>query len=112
MLSVVWGPSIAWAATESAAPAPNPMSQFIMLGAFIFIFYFLLWRPQSKRAKEHRNLISNLAKGDEVLTTGGLVGKITKLDEPFLTLAIANGIEVQVQRTMISSSLPKGTLQV
>lgn len=97
------------AAATSVGSANNSASLLLLLG-FIVIFYFLLWRPQAKRAKELKNLINNLAKGDEVVTSGGLVGKITKLADDFISLAIADNIEVKVQRNAISSVLPKGTL--
>jgi len=83
---------------------------FLMLG-FVVIMYFLLWRPQAKRAKEHRNLLSSLAKGDEVTTSGGLVGKISDINDDFVHLTIANGVEITLQKTAIASVLPKGTLK-
>ena len=79
--------SNAYAADPVAGP--DPMIQILMLVGFIAIFYFLLWRPQQKRAKEHKNLITNLAKGDEVATGGGLMGRITKVGDAVLTLEVA-----------------------
>ena len=70
------------------------MFQILMLVGFIAIFYFLLWRPQQKRAKEHKNLIENLAKGDEIATGGGLMGRITKVADDVLTVEIAEGVSV------------------
>lgn len=95
---------------DAAAQGPSMISNIVMLVGFLAIFYFLLIRPQSKRAKEHQNLISSLAKDDEVVLNGGLVGKIKKVGEQFIVLTIAEGIEVKVQRQAIASSLPKGTL--
>ena len=81
-------------AYANTAPAgPDPMFQILMLVGFIAIFYFLLWRPQQKRAKEHKNLIENLAKGDEVATGGGLMGRITRVSDDVITVEIANGVE-------------------
>ena len=77
----------------------------------IAIFYFLLIRPQTKRAKEHKKLISELDKGDEVVTQGGLVGRITELDDSFITMAINDNSQVKVQRHAVSQVLPKGTMK-
>jgi preprotein translocase subunit YajC len=103
----------AYAATQgSQASAAGGLSSILLLVGFVVIFYFLLWRPQSKRAKEHRELVSKLAKGDEVVTSGGLLGRISKLDdEHYMTLKIAEGVEVVVQRGAVSTTLPKGTLK-
>ncbi|WP_333607641.1 preprotein translocase subunit YajC [Arsukibacterium sp.] len=85
----------------------------IMLAAFGLIFYFLIYRPQAKRVKEHRNLMAALGKGDEVLTQGGLVGRITKIaeDKDFISIALNDSTEVTVQKGAISAVLPKGTLK-
>lgn len=96
-------------ATNGAAPASDGTFSIIMMVAMIGIFYLLLWRPQSKRAKEHRNLISNLQKDDEVVTSGGIVGKITEIEDKFISIAIAPSVEIKLQRSAISSVLPKGS---
>jgi preprotein translocase subunit YajC len=75
------------------------------------VFYFLLIRPQAKRAKEHKAMVGALAIGDEVVTSGGILGKVMEASEQFLTLEIADGVRVKVQRHTISSVLPKGTLK-
>ena len=99
-------------AYANPAPAgPDPMFQILMLVGFIAIFYFLLWRPQQKRAKEHRNLIDNLAKGDEVATSGGVMGRITKVADDVVTMEIADGVQVLVQKPAVAMLLPKGTLK-
>lgn len=90
---------------------PSAMMQLIFFGGFILIFYFLMWRPQSKRAKEHRELVSALNKGDEVVTNGGIAGKITKVSDDFITVEIAQGVEMKVQKQAVTSALPKGTLK-
>jgi len=87
------------------------MFQILMLVGFIAIFYFLLWRPQQKRAKEHKNLIENLAKGDEIATGGGLMGRITKISDDILTVEIADGVSVLVQKPAVAMLLPKGTIK-
>ncbi|ROR32808.1 preprotein translocase subunit YajC [Inmirania thermothiophila] len=98
-------------AQEGAAPKADPLLGMLPLVILFVVFYFLLIRPQSKRAKEHRKMIEALAKGDEVVTNGGLAGRITALDDQFVTLQVADGVEVQVQRPMIAALLPKGTLR-
>lgn len=100
----------AWA---QAAPggAEAGFASLIPLILIFVIFYFLLLRPQIKRAKEHKQMVNSLSKGDEVVTNGGLLGRITKLDENFITLEIAEGVQVKVQRNAVSSLLPKGTLK-
>lgn len=77
--------------------------------ALFAIFYFLLIRPQQKRQKEHRNMVSELAKGDEVVTMGGLLGKITSVDDNFLTVQVAKDTEVKVQKASVQAMMPKGT---
>jgi preprotein translocase subunit YajC len=105
--------SDAWAQTPAAGAEPSMLS-FLPLIVIFVIFYFLLIRPQSKRAKEHKKMVENLAKGDEVVTTGGLLGRITKVGENFVTLEVAEAadgrpIEVKVQKQMVGNLMPKGT---
>ena len=100
----------AYAAGAESMAAGSGYGSLILLIGFVLIFYFLLWRPQSKRAKEHRELVANLSKGDEVVTNGGIIGKIVKVDEDIITLAIADGVEIKVQKPAISAALPKGTM--
>jgi preprotein translocase subunit YajC len=85
----------------------------IMLAVFGVIFYFMIFRPQSKRAKEQKNLMSSLSKGDEVLTSGGLVGKISKVaaDSDFLMLALNDQTQITIKKDYITAVLPKGTIQ-
>jgi len=98
------------AATGGAGQA-SPMSSIFMLVIFGLIFYFMLIRPQSKRAKEHKGMVESLQKGDEVVTNGGIVGKITEVGEGFVTLSIAENVEVNVQKHAVSAALPKGTIK-
>ncbi len=98
------------ASTTDAAGGDGTFSIIMML-AMVVIFYLLLWRPQSKRAKEHRSLIDNLQKGDEVVTSGGILGKISQIEEKFIVLCISEGVEIKLQRAAISSVLPKGTIK-
>ncbi len=94
-----------------APEGPSAIMQLIFFGGFILIFYFLMWRPQSKRAKEHKNLVSSLSKGDEVITNGGIAGKISKVSEDFIAMEVSEGVELKVQKVAIAASLPKGTLK-
>jgi len=99
-------------ATSASDAAPSSaITQGVLLVAFAVIFYFLLIRPQSKRAKEHKTLVESLQKGDEVLTTGGLVGKISRTTDSFCVLQVAEGVEVTIQRQAIAGALPKGTMK-
>lgn len=99
----------------AAAPAPQGggMEMLIMLLVFGLVFYFMIYRPQAKRVKEHKSLMSELSKGDEVLTQGGLVGKIAKVsdEKDFISISISEGQEVTVQKASISAVLPKGTMK-
>ena len=90
---------------------PGALMQLVFFGGFILIFYFLMWRPQSKRAKEHKSFVSGLSKGDEVITTGGIAGKISKVSEDFIRVEVAEGVEIKIQKVAISTALPKGTLK-
>lgn len=97
-------------AQAAGASQPSLMQNLVLFVPFILIFYFLLIRPQSKRAKEHQNLIKQLAEGDEIVTTGGILGRITALDEAYLTVEIANNVNIRLQRHQVAQVLPKGTL--
>ena len=101
------------AAAQAAAPgaAPRPIPSVVMMVAVFGIMYFLMIRPQMKRAKEHRELTSKLAKGDEVITNGGIAGRVDDLGENFITVEIAEGVRVKLQRAAIAAVLPKGTLK-
>ncbi len=87
------------------------ISQMFLLVAFVGIFYFLILRPQSKRTKEHQQLVTHLQKGDEVLSNGGLLGRIESIQDNFLRLTLAEGCSVWIQRQAIASVMPKGTLK-
>ncbi len=100
--------SDAWAEAAPAAVSPSIM-EFVPLLLIFVVFYFLLIRPQMKRAKEHKKMTEALAKNDEVVTTGGLLGKIARIDESFVTLEVAEGVEIKVQRSAITALMPKGT---
>lgn len=103
-------------AAHAADAAPSGaggsgMMSIVMILAFIAIFYFMLIRPQSKRAKEHRQMLSQLSKGDEVVTNGGVAGRVDDIGEAFVTVEIATDVKVKLQKHAISQVLPKGTLK-
>ncbi len=104
--------STAWAADPvPGADGAGGLMSFLPLIAIFVIFYFLLIRPQTKRAKEHQAMIAALAKGDEVVTAGGLVGRIAQISDQYLTVEIADGIEARFERTAVQKVLPKGTIK-
>ena len=78
---------------------------------FVVIFYFLLIRPQQKKQKEHQAMLGKLAAGDEVVTAGGILGRIIEVGDNFITLEIADGVRIKVQRFQVTSLVPKGTLK-
>lgn len=97
----------------AAAPAgqDNPLMSFLPLILIFVVFYFLLIRPQSKKAKEHREMVAALAKGDEVVTSGGLLGRISKVGDNFVEMEVAEGVTVKVQRPAVANLMPKGTIK-
>ena len=103
--------SPAYAQAAPAGPFGGDLVSFLPMLAIVAVFYFLLIRPQQKKAKETRAMLSALQKGDEVVTMGGIVGRIFKLGEQYMTLEIANGIEMNVQRGAVAQILPKGTIK-
>lgn len=109
-MSFLMSDAMAAAQTAQAAPADGSFS-LIMIGAIFVLFYFMLIRPQNKRAKDHRDLISKIKKGDEVITSGGILAKVSNVDDQYVKLAIAEGVEISLQRNSVSAVLPKGTLK-
>lgn len=87
------------------------MLDLLFIGMIVLVFYFIIWRPQSKRAKEHRELVSGLSKGDEVVTNGGIIGKVHKVDEQFLVVEVANNVHLKLQKSAVAAALPKGTIK-
>jgi len=102
--------SPAFAQAAGASPGSDLMTFLPMIGIFV-VFYFLLIRPQQKRAKETKAMLEALQKGDEVITAGGVVGRITKLADQYAVVQIAPNVEISVQRAAISQLLPKGTIK-
>lgn len=107
--------SSAFAQTASNAAAGGDMQSSLMgmlpLVLMFVVLYFIMIRPQMKKQKEHKAMIDAIAKGDEVVTVGGVLGKIAKLDENFVSLEVASGVEIQVQRPAIVQVLPKGSIK-
>ena len=101
----------AYAAPAGGAAGGDPMITWIFMGGFILIFYFLLIRPQSKRRKEHQALVGGLSKGDEIVTAGGIVGLITKVEDDFVKVELNQGVEIRIQKTAVGATLPKGTIK-
>jgi preprotein translocase subunit YajC len=102
------------AMAQAAAPAQqggDPITSFLFLGGLFLIMYLLIIRPQSKRMKEHKSMVSALAKGDEIVTNGGILGKITAVGEGFLTVEVADGVSLKIQKDMVASLMPKGTIK-
>jgi preprotein translocase subunit YajC len=100
----------AWAQGGSAAGA-NQLAPMLIMVVFVGVFYFLLIRPQQKKLKDHQTLVSRLSAGDEVVTNGGMLGRITDVGDTFVTLEVADGMRVKVQKVAIASVMPKGTLK-
>lgn len=101
---------VAYAEAATAA-APSAVPQFILMAGMLVIFYFILWRPQSKQRKLHKELMDNLSKGDEVLIGGGMLGRVQKIDENYAVLEIAPNVNIKIQKSSVVSALPKGTLK-
>jgi len=98
-------------AQATGSPSGSDIMTFLPMIAIVVVFYFLLIRPQQKRAKETKAMLSSLQKGDEVVTAGGVVGKISKLSDAYADVEIAPNVEVTIQRSAISLLLPKGTIK-
>lgn len=96
---------------QQGATQANPLLQFAPLVVLVVLFYFMLIRPQMRRAKEQKTMLEKLAKGDEVVTGGGVAGRIVGIGEVFLTLEIADKVEIKVQKQSVTLVLQKGTLK-
>lgn len=102
------------AMAEGAAAAGQQdggMLGLLPLILIMVLFYFMLIRPQAKRAKEHKNMVQALSKGDEIVTNGGLLGRVNEVGDSFLTVEIADNVEVRVQKQSIATLVPKGTFK-
>lgn len=102
--------SQAWA-QSTGSPQGGGIESMLLIVLMFGVLYFLMIRPQMKRAKEHKSMIEALQKGDEVVSAGGILGRITKINESYVSLEVANGVEMQFQRSAVSVVLPKGTIK-
>lgn len=103
--------SNAYAQASSAAAPESGLLGMLPLVLMFVVLYFVMIRPQMKRQKEHKAMIEAVAKGDEVVTAGGVIGKISKLGDNFISLEVASGVEIQIQRSAITQVLPKGSVK-
>ena len=97
-------------AQEAASNQPSLTYNLVLFGGMFLLFYLILWRPQSKRAKEHRELVEAIGKGDEVMTSGGLLGKVTRVSEDYVALEVSDSVEMKLQKSAVAAVLPKGTI--
>ena len=101
-----------YAATAGGADGGGAgLINLLFLGGFVLIFYFLLIRPQNKRRKEHQSLIGGLSKGDEIVTAGGIVGQVNKVEDDFVKVQVSDNVEMRIQKSAIGATLPKGTIK-
>ena len=98
-------------AQATGAAAGGQLAPLLMMVLFIVIFYFLLIRPQQKKAKEHQAMLGRLAAGDEVVTAGGILGRVVEVGDSFTTIEIAEGVRIKIQKHQITSLMPKGTMK-
>ena len=103
--------SPAWAQAAPATAQGGGIESMLLILAMFGVLYFLMIRPQMKRAKDHKAMVEGLQKGDEVITAGGILGRISKIDAQYATVSVAEGVEIQIQRAAIQIVLPKGTLK-
>lgn len=99
----------AWA--QGASATSDPLLSMLPLLLIFVVFYFFLIRPQTKRQKEHREMVSKLGAGDEIVTAGGVLGKVTEIGEQFVEVEIADGVRIKIQRHTIGAVMPKGTIK-
>ena len=98
-------------AGAAAAQTADPLVSLILPIGLVVLFYFFLIRPQSKRQKEHKKMVNDLQKGEEVLTSGGILGKVTNIKDDFITLEIAKDVSLHIQKSAVQTIMPKGTIK-
>jgi len=96
---------------QGAGGAQSSLMSFLPLILMFAVLYFIMIRPQMKRQKEHRNMLAAMAKGDEVITSGGILGKVTRVSDAYVGVEVADGTEITVQKSSVSTILPKGTIK-
>ncbi len=98
-------------AQDAAQPAaPSMTYNLFLFGGMIVLFYLILWRPQAKKNKEHKELVDSISKGDEVMTAGGILGKVTRVDDDYVAIEVSKDVELKMQKSSILAALPKGTI--
>lgn len=110
-MSLFISDAVAQTGAAPAGAAGDPIMALLPLVLFAVVFYFLLIRPQAKRQKEHKKMVDALTKGDEIITMGGIAGRVTDIGENFALLEVADGVQVKIRRAAVESVLPKGTLK-
>ena len=105
--------AIADAGAATSAQSADPLASLILPIGLVILFYFFLIRPQSKRQKEHKKMVNDLQKGEEILTSGGILGKITSINDDFITLEISkeNSVSLTIQKSAVQTIMPKGTIK-
>ncbi len=98
-------------AGAAAAEAPDPLNFWLFMGGMVALFYFMLIRPQQKRSKDARKLVESIGKGDEVMTSGGMLGKVIEVSDSYASVELADNIIIKMQKASIVSVLPKGTIK-
>ncbi len=98
-------------AQTGGAPAGDGFTSLLLIGGMFVLMYFMIIRPQRKRQKEHQSLIEGVSKGDEVVTNGGILGKVTKVDDSYMVLEVSGGVELKFQKIALHAVLPKGTIK-
>ncbi len=101
----------AMAQAPGGAPGGSGLSMIVMMALFFVVFYFLMIRPQQKKQKEHQAMLGKISAGDEVVTSGGVLGRVVDVGDQFLTLEVAENVRIKVQRFQVASLVPKGTLK-
>lgn len=109
-MSFLISDALAAAGATPSAQADGTFS-LIMIAVIFVLFYFMLIRPQNKRAKEHRDLVSRLKKGDEIVTSGGILARVVDLNEQYIKVSLTEGVEISIQKGSVVAVLPKGTLK-
>ena len=96
---------------QISAPRGDGLTSILLIGGMYVLMYFLIIRPQRKRQKEHQAIIENVSKGDEVVTNGGILGKVLKVDDNYMVIEVANNVELKLQKVSLHAVLPKGTIK-
>ena len=95
---------------QEAGQQPSLTYNLLLFGGMFFLFWLILWRPQSKRAKEHRDLVGSVSKGDEIMTSGGVFGKVMRVSDDYISVEVSEGVELKLQKSSVAAALPKGTI--